>query len=105
MKVHGKRAMLNQPGYCSTAAIVAEIEDTSKRKKKPENDYELQPEVTLQVSDCYRSISFDFHFDEADDRKNDLHKVDVLIDALTAFREGLAIEQERYAESKKNKKA
>lgn len=105
MKVHGTRALLNKPGYSSTAAIVAEIEDTSAREvgkdaegNEIKNAWQAEPEVTLQVANCDRSISFEFDWRTADGRENSLHKVDVLIDALTQFRAGLVVEQGRYIE-------
>ena len=94
-KIHGTRALLNLPGCQSTAAIVAEIDST---RGMPSEDYpRWGPESTLQVSDCDRSISFDIgSFEDADERKNNLHKVDTLIAALQAFRKGLVYEQNRW---------
>lgn len=97
---HGGRSMLNNPGYHSTAAMVAEIEDSSTWKI-PENNaddymYWSRPTSTLTVSDCTRSITMDFDWDSQRDRDNSLHKIDVMINLLTRFREGMAIEQERY---------
>jgi len=103
MKVLGMRALLNKPGFCTTAAIVAEVEDTSewkpgrdKRGKRLERN--IEPYTTLQVSDCYRAITFEIHWHSAKERKNVLHKLDTMIAALTAFRDGVEAEQERYAE-------
>jgi hypothetical protein len=99
--------MLNPPGFHSTGAIVAEISDT--RDRKPGCDamgepvdlgddvYKAEPEyVMLQISDCDRRVNLAIGFRSAGDRRDALYKVDRLIDALTAFREGLVIEQERY---------
>jgi hypothetical protein len=106
-RVHGKRAMLNPPGFHSTAAIVAEIADT--RDRKPGCDamgepvtldddiYKAEPEyVMLQISDCDRRINLAIGFRTAGDRRDALYKVDKIIDVLSEFRKGLVIEQERY---------
>jgi hypothetical protein len=108
MKVHGKRALLNPPGHHSTAAIVAEISDTGNWKPgcghdgkplPPDEAYAAQPfYLMLSISDCDRRINFLFEWETADDRRAGLRKVDTLIDALTAFRHGLVIEQARYVE-------
>lgn len=105
-KFHGGRALLNLPGFHSTGAIVAEIENTSKWKagKNAEGDpldkWNCAPRYTLQLSDCARAINLDLDWYESSDDdgndENNLHKVDALIDALTKFRAGLAVEIERY---------
>lgn len=83
MRVYGKRALLNQPGYEGTGAIVAELS---------ENKYGW--EVDLKISDCSRCIALaicDPSGDDIDDERfeNDLAKVDILIDALKEFRKGM----------------
>lgn len=82
-RLYGKRALLNQPGYEGTAAIVAEL---------AENQYGWS--VDLKISDCTRAISLDIcdpSVVETDDERfyNDLEKVDILIDALKEFRKGM----------------
>ena len=111
MKVRGKRFLLNLPGTQATAAIVAEVQNTSSWK--PGTDYEgnpivnpydtylITPNTTLQISDCTRSISFSFDWNDDSERKNSLRKVDKMIEALTSFREGLEIEQTLFTERKK----
>lgn len=92
---HGRREMLNRPGFQTTAAIVAEIENTEAGLPRWG-----EPEYTLQLSDCDRSISFTLDMDTPEGRRNNLHKVDTMIRALTEFRKGLDIEQKRYARRK-----
>lgn len=98
--------MLNLPGHQSTAALVAEIEDTGPANKT-QSRRDHNPNYTLQISNCDRSISFEidsFNYvyrDESEGRRasfeNDLHKLDTMIDLLTRFRAGVALEQNRFA--------
>lgn len=103
-KWHGGRALLNRPGFQSTAAIVAEIEDTSAWKpgKDSEGDtlthWNPAPSINLQISDCSRVISFDFDMETRSGRLNGLHKIDTMIRLLAEFRSGLYAENERYAQ-------
>lgn len=114
MKVHGKRALLNPPGHHSTAAIVAEVSDTSSWKPgcgedgKPiqgkDDAWRAQPAyIMLSLSDCDRRINFEIQWETADDRRAALRKVETIIDALAAFRAGLVIEQSRYIERMRGK--
>lgn len=107
MKVRGKRMLLNNPGIETTAAIVAEVEDTRGWKDgcyrrggaldwDDETPWNLTPESRLQLSDCSRSIMYTIQWETAAQRRGALAKVDRMIGALTAFREGLAEEQALY---------
>lgn len=114
MRVHGKRFMLNPPGVQSTAAIVAEVEDSSgwrPGKDGQGRDFDLselwtlEPVVMLKVSDCDRAATLAIQFATLAIqfatpylRRAALVKVDRMIEALTAFREGLVKEQKLYAE-------
>lgn len=95
--------MLNRPGYQTTAAIVAEIEDTSAWKPGKDRNgrdlsssYGTEPLYTLQLSNCDRSISFMLEFGSPERHANNLHKLDTMISALEKFRTGLAQEHEAY---------
>jgi hypothetical protein len=99
--------MLNPPGFHSTAAIVAEVEDTRDWKvgcdasgdpiALGDDAYKAEPSYAmLQISDCSRTVNLSIGFRTAGDRRDALVKVDRLVDALTEFRKGLVIEQERY---------
>lgn len=106
-KYHGKRALLNGPGYHTTGAIVAEIEDTStwpEDKNGRGNDLSRWdgPRYVLQISDCSRPISISLDLESEEDFANNLHKLDTMIDALTSMRAGVIIEQERLAERRAN---
>lgn len=103
-KYHGARALLNLPGQHSTGAVVAEIEDTStwrKGKNREGRDldrWSVEPSYTLQISDCSRTVNLDLDLHSGatpEQQENNLHKLDTLIDALTKFRAGVALEQQR----------
>lgn len=107
MKTRGKRALLNKSGFHSTAAIVAEVEDTRGWKAgcngegnpvQKENEYSGTPEVFLHISDCDRKVSFDFEFSTAAGRKNALYKLDTMIDCLVELRLAIEDEQQLYLE-------
>lgn len=106
MRVLGARRLLNGRGFGSTAAIVAEVENTSRwkpgcgRDGKPlvSGQYEREPDVMWQVSDCSRAVVFEDHWTTAAGRRNTLRKVDAMIAVLQSFREGLVAEQARYVQ-------
>lgn len=100
----GGRALLNLPMHSSTAAIVAEVEDTTGwaegevRGEPAKNRWGIEPGYVLQIANCDRSISFELEFETSAERANNLHKVDTMIETLTRFREALADEQRLYVE-------
>lgn len=96
MKVHGKRAMLNKPGFESTACIVAEVENTYRMTRTFNNKWSAEPHYTFKIADCDRAIAFELDFETDEGMENSLHKIDTMIAALTAFRAGVATEQVRY---------
>jgi len=100
-KVRGARAMLNKPGFQSTAAIVAEVDNSDAID---DDTRYYGPNATLAISDCDRKVSFDFDYDTPEGRANNLHKVDTLIKVLTEFREALAIEQKVYVKKRAENK-
>ncbi len=87
---------LNLPGFHAGAYVRAYVEDTSEQAvKPPEGKRPAQipsPWIVLELSDCIRRIDLDFSIDDAEDRLNSFHKIDTLIAALVAFRDGMAAE-------------
>ena len=86
-RIYGKRAMLNLPGYGTTAAIVAEA-------------YELADGtavVKLAVSDCDRSLNFEMSdLGSGKQFENDLHKLDTIIGCCQELRNALvALKRQR----------
>lgn len=100
------RRFLNLPGFHGGAYVVAYVEDTSDREitKRDPFGYEgsryvnPQPRIILEIADCSERISLEFELDSELDVENSLHKVDVLVDALTEFRAGLVEEGRLYRE-------
>jgi hypothetical protein len=70
----GRSALLNLPGYHSTAAISAVVTD---------HDPMYQ---SVQLSDCSRQINLEFGLHSAGDFENSVYKIDTLIDCLRKFR-------------------
>lgn len=104
-KVRGKRFLLNDPGFHSTAAIVAEIEDTRTWREgfngageEIQYLWSLEPDVTLEIADCDRKITLQVDWESAHERKASVKKLDRMIEALTTFREALVDEQRLYTE-------
>ena len=56
------------------------------------------PRIELELTDCTEAIHLEFVLTDAGHRENALHKVDTLLDGLTAFRAALAAEAALYAE-------
>lgn len=107
---HGGRSLLNPIGIQTTAALVAEVEDTESWDKGKDRSgeslregygFNISPQYTLQFSDCDRSISYDLSFGSKSEHKATLFKINTMVDLLTAFRDGLVIEIERYEERKR----
>ena len=87
---------LNLPGFHAGAYVRAYVEDTSGQAIRPaKGDRPAQapsPDLVLELSDCYRRIDLEFSVDDAENRLNSFHKIDTLIAALVAFRDGMAAE-------------
>lgn len=103
MKVYGKRALLNGPGFQSTAAIVAEIEDTTGWADGKDGvgraltgRWSAQPTANLRISDCTRTIELEIDMETDADWRNSIRKIDTMIDALSRMRVGVVEERARY---------
>lgn len=96
------RKFLNRPGYHAGAYVLAEVEDSTKHKKGKHGGPYVHVDLTL--ADCSRVVSFDFDLSSAKQRANSLHKINVLVDSLTQFRDALRAEAELAAERSRGKK-
>ena len=88
---------LNLPGFHAGAYVRAYVEDTSERAvARPDKSHPThvipRPRIVLEIADCYRRIELDFDISSAEERLNSFHKIETLLSAMTAFREGLAAE-------------
>ncbi len=100
------RRFLNLPGFHGGAHVVAYVEDTSEREITQRDlfGYEgsryvnPQPRIILEIADCSDRISLEFELHSELNVENSLHKVDVLVDALTELRAGLVEEARLNAE-------
>ena len=80
---------LNLPGFHAGAYVRAYVEDTSGRESGIPS-----PSLVVEIADCYRRIELEFDIDDAEERLNSFHKIETLIAALAAFRDGMAAEAE-----------
>jgi hypothetical protein len=104
-KVYGGRSLLNLPGHHTTAAIVAEIDNTEDEPLFPkpnEDGYGMQPNITCRITDCDDAVNIDFDVKTANQLENSLYKVDVMVESLMALREGLIIEHHRLQDRLEN---
>lgn len=100
------RRFLNLPGFHGGAFVVAYVEDTDSREITMRDAFGYegsryvnpQPRIILEVADCSSRINLEFELDSELDVENSLHKVDVLVDALSEFRAGLIEEARLYRE-------
>lgn len=107
-KVWGKRALLNLPGHHSTAAIIAEIENTvdwpegKSRSGGELTSYTAEPNSTLLISDCSNQVNIEIDIGTSARLENSIYKIDTMIDALKALRKGVIREHDRLVERKKH---
>ena len=95
-----ERHFLNLPGFHGGAFVRAYVEDTSERalERDPRfgRAYNVEPRLILEIADCERRIELEFELYNAVRRMNSFHKIDTLIAALVAFRDGMADESRLY---------
>ena len=95
-----ERHFLNLPGFHGGAYVRAYVEDTSgcpiKRDRGSGRPYNTDPRLILEMADCERRIALEFELYNSVRRMNSFHKIDTLIAALEAFRDGMSAEAEVY---------
>jgi hypothetical protein len=99
------RRFLNLPGFHGGAYVVVYVEDTTARAATAHTDGEGRhwdvnptPRIILEIADCSDRINLEFEVHSDHHVENSLHKVDVLLEALTEFRSGLVEEARLYRE-------
>ncbi len=99
-KLRGARVdeqiLLNHPGYHAGAYIHVFVEDTSRRRFRP--DGYPSPRFRLEIADCANHIRLEFDVETAGGRENSLYKIETLIGSLRRFQAGLQAEAELRAE-------
>lgn len=85
------RRFLNRPGHHGGAYVIAVVPDSSSCTDQG-CDHRWCSDPELAISDCDRVIRLEFSRHDASARRNSLHKLDVLLDALTRFRAALESE-------------
>lgn len=82
--IHSKGDFLNLPGHFSDGNIFSSvvIRDGFNKKYK-------YVEAELKISDCTRPIELSFSFETDEEKRNNIHKIDVMIENLKQFRKAL----------------
>jgi hypothetical protein len=81
------RKFLNRPRYSAGAFIIAEAtEQRWEHKTKRGQREEKTLQVVLEIADCYHHVNLEIDTSTVRERTNGLHKLDVLIETLTALR-------------------
>ena len=93
-----RREFLNLPGFHEGAYVMAYVEDTSERgfEHYDGKPYNPHPRLILEIADCASRINLEFEINSALRRQNSFHKMQTLIDALEAFKAGMAEECTLY---------
>ena len=92
---------LNRPGLYGGAFIRVFVEDTTLRKWRRDPP---EPRIRLRIADCVNEINLEFSLENSTLRENSLHKVDMLLDALTRFRSALDAEAELHAQREQHRR-
>lgn len=99
------RKFLNRKGYNAQGFILARVSDTSTCRER-NCSHEWCRDIELSIGDCSRYVRLDFEVSGGPgQRRNSLHKIDLLVEVLTEFRDALRVEAEREAEYEKDRKA
>jgi hypothetical protein len=79
------RKFLNKKGHHSNAFIYAEISKNSSpsKNKKKEN---IWRDSELKIGDCDRIVNLSMDLNSINATLNSIHKLDILIDTLKAFK-------------------
>jgi hypothetical protein len=86
-----KRTFLNPVSSGLTSFILAEVESSA------DGSYRYG-HYMLTLADCRRQIQIEFFLGTAQDRKQSLKKIDLMLEVLTAFRGALAEEARLISE-------
>lgn len=85
-----RREFLNEdpelPAY-----IIGVVEDTSDIPDGKPQDWNWG-DITLELGDCYRRVSFDFGMGDEEARANSLRKITIIAEVVNAVREAIALE-------------
>jgi hypothetical protein len=85
------RKFLNRdPEY--PAFVIGIVEDTTSIPDTDEKQSWNNGDIELEIGDCYRRISFDFHMYDKRDRANSLYKINRLAEVIVALRDAIETE-------------
>ena len=92
------RQFLNRRGHHAGAYVLALVERT-----EPTDDPDFSAQVRLELTDCFRRVSFDFPMWTAHDRNNSVRKARMLADVLARFADAVELEAEMTRERSKRR--
>lgn len=93
------RKFLNKAGFHSNAFIFSEISRSVSKDKKGKEQF--WHEAELKIADCDRIVSLSMDLHNLSNASNSLHKLEVLINSLQAFKKAFAKEIELIKKRKK----
>ena len=88
------RRFLNRGDHHAGAYVVARVPDRDSCAE-PGCNHLWCGDIVLDIADCSRVVHLSFELASASDRRNSLHKANVLVDVLTRFRDALEVEAAR----------
>ena len=91
------RRFLNRPGHHAGDYILIDVPATSGTEAEYDN-------IVFELADCHRRARLDFPLWDAEDRRNSLHKADVLVESMLRFREALAAAAAVAARRERNRR-
>ena len=91
------RQFLNLRGHHAGSYVLAIVEALPKGSTHSR----WGREISLELADCSRRVTFDFPLETAADRRNSVRKARLIADVASQFAEALAVEAELARSQKK----
>ncbi len=98
-KHHIRKRMFLNRDLDMRAFAIAIVEDTRSIPNDNENGWKYG-EIQLNLSDCYRHVSFDFNMDTKKSRADSLYKIRRIAQIVNAVRDAIEIEAKSIDERK-----
>lgn len=91
-KYHVRRRRFLNLDHEYPAFVIGSVEDTTGiPDDDPKRSWQWG-DITLDLGDCYRRVSFDFRMGTPRERANSLHKIRLLAEVVGAVRDAIEIE-------------
>jgi hypothetical protein len=86
------------------AFIIGVVEDTRDLPDDPEEAWKWG-KVVLDLSDCFRRVSFDFDLYDSSARANSMRKINLIAEVVNEVRDAIAVEANRETPGPLKKRA